>query len=181
MVAAGGKQRVRACAPLIALAFLAVVGLAGCEVADDVGLPAADAGPSVRSAAPLPFPTQDVANAAEAAKNTTEVQRLLGPRPKNELTSALSGIGFRQTMHGTAKGLYGVTVACAGTPTALLTVTQVDRRDGTRLTLNVPCGRTVQATVKLESGPTTVQIDPLSAEPAPGAAVAIRLERLPTP
>ncbi|WP_445153473.1 hypothetical protein ACTWLI_08430 [Arthrobacter sp. Hor0625] len=182
MVSAGGKQKVRAWATLIALVFAAA--LAGCEVADDVGNPGPDAAPPVRSPAPrptLPPPTQDEAIAAEVAKNTTEVQRLLGPRPKNELMSSLTGIGFRQTKQGTAKGVYAVRIACAGTPTALLAVTQPDRRDGTRLTLKVPCGRTVQASVKLESGPTTVQIDPLSTKPAPGAAVAIRLERLPTP
>ncbi|KRE79437.1 hypothetical protein [Arthrobacter sp. Soil763] len=182
MVAAGGKHRVRAWATLIALVFSA--GLAGCEVADDVGVPGPDTAPTARPPAPrptLPPPTQDEAVAAEAAKNTAVVQRLLGPRPKNEVMAALTGIGFRQTKQGTVKGLYAVSVACAGTPTALVTVTQPDRRYGTRLTLKVPCGRTVEASVKLESGPTTVQVDPLSTEPAPGAAVAIRLERLPTP
>ena len=182
MVATGGRQTTRAAAPLIVLAFLAVTALAGCEVADDVGHPATDAGPSVRSSAPgPPLPTQDPELAAEAAKNITEVQRLLGAPPKNELMSALSGIGFRQTTPGTAKGPYTVSVACAGAPNALLTISQDDRRDRARLQLTVKCGRTVHAAVELKSGPTTVQIDPNSTGPDPGAAVGFRLVRHPAP
>lgn len=181
MVATGGRQGVRVWAPTFALALCAAVALAGCEVADDVGLPATDAGPSVRSAAPRPpLPTQDPELAAEAAKNLTEVQRLLGAPPKTELMSALGGIGFRQTAPGAAKGPYTVKVACAGTPNVLLTVSQPDRRDGARLQLNVTCGRSVQKAVKLESGPITVQIEPSSTGSDPGAAVGFRLERRPS-
>lgn len=181
MVPLGGRQGLRVGAQTFALALCAAVGLAGCEVADDVGLPAAGAGPTVRSAAPgPPLPTQDAELAAEAAKNTTEVQRLLGAPPKTELMSALGGIGFRQTAPGAAKGPYTVKVACVGTPNVLLTVSQPGRRGGTRLQLNIRCGRSVQKAVKLESGPTTVQIEPGSTRPGPGAAVGFRLERRPS-
>lgn len=179
MIAAGGKQRARAWAPLFALVLAA--GLAGCEVADDVGVPGPDAAPSARSAAPRPpVPTQDAELAAQTAKSMTEVQRLLGGPSKNELMSAFTGVGFRQTTPRTAGGPYTVRIACAGTPSVRLTVTQPDRRDGTRLTRSVTCGRPVEAVVKLGSGPTTVQIAPNTTEPDPAAAVGFRLERRPS-
>jgi len=180
MVATGGKQKVRAWATLITL-VLAMTALAGCEVADDVGVPGPDAGPSVRSAAPRPpLPTQDAAVVAEMSKNMTKVQRLLGAPPKSELMSALGGTGFRQTRPSMAKGAYLLKVACVGTPSVLLTVSQPDRRNGTRLELPVTCGRGVQAAVKLESGPTTVQLSPNTTDPDPGAAAGYRLERSPS-
>lgn len=181
MVAAGGKQMVHAWAILIALVVAA--GLAGCEVADDVGVPGPDAPVAVRSSTPrppLPLPTQDAAVVAEMSKNMTKVQRLLGAPPKSELMSALGGTGFRQTRPSMAKGAYLLKVACVGTPSVLLTVSQPDRRNGTRLELPVTCGRGVQAAVKLESGPTTVQLSPNTTDPDPGAAAGYRLERSPS-
>ncbi len=94
---------------------------------------------------------------------------------------ASAGFGFRGSFKGLAEGTYYVTAACTGTPSALLTISQDGRRDGGRLELNVPCGRAVEASVALKSGPATVQIVKNSTDPGLGAAVGFRVIREPPP
>jgi len=182
MVATGGRQWDRAAAPLIVLAFLAVTALAGCEVADDVGHPASETPPSARSSAPgPPLPTQDPELAARAVRNQAAVERILGTPPSAIVMGASAGFGFRGSFRGLAEGTYDVTAACTGTPSALLTISQDGRRDGGGWELNVPCGRTVEASVALKSGPATVQIVKNSTDLGFGAAVGFRVARHPPP
>ncbi len=173
MVATRGWPK--AAALLIGLA-LSVPALCGCEVTDDVGLRAPDAGPSARSAAPGPsLPAYDPALVAREAGHTAEVQRLLGVPPAGALMWGVGGVGSRQTAPATPTGAYTVAAACAGAPAVLLTVSQAARRNGTRLQLNIECGRVVEASVALGPGQTTVQFTPGST--GPGAAAGFRLER----
>lgn len=182
MVVTGGRQTARAAAPLIGLAFLSVTALAGCEVADDVGHPASESPSSARSAAPAPpLPTQDPELAAKAVRNQAAVERILGAPPAAMVMGASAGFGFRGSFKGLAEGTYDVTAACTGTPSALLTISQDGRRDGGRRELNVPCGRAVEASVALKSGPATVQIVKNSTDPGLGAAVGFRVVRRPPP
>lgn len=180
MVATGGRQTARAAAPLIVFAFLAVTALAGCEVVDDVGHPASETASSARSTVPGPtLPTQDPELAAKAVRNQSAVERILGTPPAAMVMGASAGFGFRGSFKGLAEGTYDVTAACIGTPSALLEISQDGRRDGGKLELNVPCGRAVEVSVALKSGPAAVQIVKNSTDPGLGAAVGFRVVRQP--
>lgn len=179
MVAAGGRHKVRAVTPMVVLALAASLGLAGCEVADDVGVPGTDIRPSTRATAPQPQPTQDPKIAAKAKRNQSEVDRILGAQPADLMMGASGGIGFRSSIRHVDSGKYFATVACAGTPNALLTISQNGLRDGGTLDLNVECGKAVQSAVELKSGPVTVQVVRNSTDPGLGAAVGFRLTNRP--
>jgi hypothetical protein len=182
MIAAGGRQRRRAAAPLLVLA-LAAAALSGCEVGDDVGIPAPDSSPSVRpSSARPPLPDHDPEVAARQARNQAEVERILGDPPGALLMGGGGGIGgsgFRSSGTALGKGTYAVTVACAGTPNALLAISQDGGRDGGRLELSVECGRVVEAAVDLETGSATVQIIRNTTDPGLGAVAGFRIESRP--
>ncbi|MCX6499049.1 MAG: hypothetical protein NTU93_09630 [Arthrobacter sp.] len=186
MIAAAGGQRSRAAAPRIALALaLAVAALSGCEVADDVGLPAAGTSPSARpSAARPPLPASDPELAASVARNLAEVERILGDPAGAVLMGGGGGIGrsgFRSSSTSLGKGTYAVTVACSGTPSAFLIISQDSRRDGGHLELSLECGRVVEAAVDLESGLATVQIISNTMDPGLGGVAGFRIERRPPP
>jgi hypothetical protein len=74
-----------------------------------------------------------------------------------------------------------VTVACAGTPSAFLVVSQDGHRDGGRTELNFECGPAVEAVVDLEPWRATVSIFPSTPNPGVGAVAGFRLERRPPP
>ncbi len=178
----GGRHGRRTAAPLIVLA-LAAAALAGCEVADDVGLPASDSSPSARpSAARPPLPAEDPQLAARQARNQAEVARILGDPPGPVPMGGAGGIGrsgFRASLTVPGKGSYAVTAACAGTPSALLAISQNGGRNGGHLELSVECGRLVEGTVDLESGSVTVQIFSNTTDPGLGAAAGFRIESRP--
>jgi hypothetical protein len=179
---AGGRQGCRAVAPLLALA-LAAAALSGCEVADDVGLPASDASSSARPGATRPpLPANDSEVAARQARNQAEVERILGDPPGALLMGGGGGIGgsgFRASGTALGKGTYAVTVACVGTPNALLAISQNGLRDGGHLELSVECGRVVEAAVDLETGSATVQIIRNTMDPGLGAVAGFRIASRP--
>ena len=157
MSATGGMHRPGRAALLLAAAAIAA-SLAGCEVADDVGLSPAAAGPSARShPARAPLPTRDPELAAAQARNLLELDAVLGSL-EGLLFGGSGGIG--DTSSGglatsgtiTRAGQYKVTAACVGAPDAHLSVTQGARQGGTLLERNLDCGSVAEALVDLLPG-----------------------------
>lgn len=157
MVATGGTRRAVRAALLLAAAAVAAA-LAGCEVADDVGLSPGDSGPSARSyPARAPLPTRDPELAAAEARNLVELEAVLGS-PEGLLFGASGGLGDTSSGGHATSGLvtqagqYKVTAACVGAPDAHLSVIQGARQGGTLLERNLDCGSVAEALVDLVPG-----------------------------
>jgi hypothetical protein len=157
MSATGGTRWPVRAALLLAVAA-AAAGLAGCEVADDVGPSPTAAGPFVRSyPAMAPLPTRDPELAAAQTRNLVELEAVLGS-PEGLLVGGSGGLGG--TSSGglatsglvTRAGLYKVTAACVGAPDAHLSVIQGARQGGTLLEQNLDCGSVAEALIDLVPG-----------------------------
>ena len=181
MSATGGMRWTVRAALLLAVAA-AAAALAGCEVADDVGLSPAAAGPSARSSpAWAPLPTGDPEVAAAQARNLAELEAVLGS-PEGLLVGGSGGIG--DTRSGglatsgivTRAGWYKVTAACVGAPDAHLSVIQGARQGGTLLERNLDCGGVAEALVDLVPGTVSAHVIRYGdAGPGTGAVAGVRI------
>ncbi|MET4094040.1 hypothetical protein [Arthrobacter sp. UYCu712] len=178
MSAARGLRGTRRAALALALA-VGAPGLAGCEYADDVGLDAAAASPTARTSPPrAPLPTQEPELVATEARNMAELDRILGTGPEDVLMRGAGGIGgsgFRNSLRSAEKGTHAVSVACVGTPNALLFVSQDTRPGGGSLQLSLDCGALVETALELEAGRVWVQLVRNSSEPGTGAVAGFRI------
>ena len=157
MSATGGMHWPVRAARALAVAAVAAA-LAGCEVADDVGLPPAAAEASARSfPATAPLPTRDPELAAVEDRNLSEVEALLGS-PEGLLIGGSGGIGdassggLAASGSVTRAGQYKVTAACVGAPDAHLSVIQGARQGGTLLERTFDCGSLTEALIDLVPG-----------------------------
>ncbi|MDQ0819711.1 hypothetical protein QFZ79_002002 [Arthrobacter sp. V4I6] len=186
MSAAVGPRWRRQAALLLALAA-GTSGLAGCEYADDVGLAPAAVSPSASSGPDAPQAPRDAELVAAEARNTVELDRILGALPDRLLTGGAGGVrdsasgGFTTSVRVTVPGRYTVTAACIGAPGAHLTVTQFAGQGGaasTLLELNLECGGVASSEVNLETGSVSahvVQFPEGSADPGIGAVAGVRI------
>lgn len=140
-------------------AACAVMGLSGCEYADDGADPTSAPSRTSRPAPPSPLPTApDLANVEN--RNFKDLGFLLGARPENFVLDGAGGLGgggFRKSVGALAKGSYTITAACVGAPTSYLSISQDGLRDGGRLELNLDCGKATAAQVDITAGPVQVQ------------------------
>jgi hypothetical protein len=186
MSAAGGQRWRRQAALLVALAA-GTSGLAGCEYADDVGMAPAAVSPSAPAGPDAPRASRDAGLVAAEARNTAELERVLGDPPGGLIISGAGGLGT-STSRGTVTsvpvikaGRYTVTAACIGAPGARLSVTQGSRQGGTAgtlLELNLECGGVATSEVTLETGSVSahiVQFPAGSAGPGTGAVAGVRI------
>lgn len=157
MSATGGMNWPARAARVLAVAAVAAA-LAGCEVADDVGLPPAAAEPTARShPARAPLPTRDPEVAAAEDRNLSELEAMLGS-PEGLLFGGSGGIGDSSSGGLAASGIvtragqYKVTATCIGAPDAHLSVIQGARQGGTLLERTVDCGSLTEALVDLVPG-----------------------------
>lgn len=165
----GGKQ-VRGMALFLVLASSAGA-LSACAYTDDEAGPAT-APPASTSRRPPPPPTADPALANEQARNQTQLDRILGPRPSNLVIGAsggLSGDGHGTSLPAIPSGRYKVTAACAGVTEAALLITQPDRRGGTSHELALKCGKAKTMTVNLKAGQVLSHLVPTTTEPGEAA------------
>lgn len=183
MSATGGMHWPGRAALLLAVA--AVAGsLAGCEVADDVGLSPATAGPSARSypaMAPLPAPDPELA--AAQTRNLVELEAVLGS-PEGLLVGGSGGIGgtgsggLATSGPVTRAGQYKVTAACVGAPDAHLSVIQGARQGGTLLERNLVCGSVAEALIDLVPGTVSAHLIRYGGDvpgPGTGAVAGVRI------
>lgn len=137
---------------------------------------------------------RDAGLVAQEARNTAELERVLGARPDGLLISGTGSVdtsasgGFTTSVRVTETGPYTVTAACIGAPGAHLTVIQGARAGGTASTLlelNIECGGVASSEVNLKTGTVSarmVQLPGGSADAGTGAAAAVRLSgKDPTP
>ena len=157
MAATGGTRWTVRAALLLAVGAVAA-GLAGCEVADDVGRSPAAAGPSARSyPARAPLPTPDPELVAAQNRNLLELEAMLGS-PEGLVFGGSGGIGdtssggFSTSGIVTRAGQYAVSAACVGAPDAHLSVIQGARQGGTLLERNLDCGSVTESLVDLVPG-----------------------------
>ena len=184
MSATGGQHWTGRTALLLAVAAVAAA-LAGCEYADDVGLPPAAAGPSAQSyPARAPLPTRDPEHVAAETRNLLELGDVLGTAPDGLLVGGSGGIGAASSqglsVSGTVTetGPYTVTAACIGAPDAHLSVTQGNRQGGTLLELSLDCGGVAEAMVDLLPGTVSAHLaryDGGVPGPGNGAVAGIRI------
>ena len=183
-MSATGGMRWRGRAALLLAVAAAAAGLSGCEVADDVGLSPAAAGPSARSyPARAPLPTPDPELAAAQTRNLVELETVLG-QPEGLLVGGSGGIG--DTSSGglatsglvTRSGQYKVTAACVGAPDAHLSVIQGARQGGTLLERNLVCGNVAEALIDLVPGTVSAHLIRYGGEvpgPGTGAVAGVRI------
>ena len=188
MSATGGTRWPVRAALLLAVAA-AAAGLAGCEVADDVGpSPAVPSpavpGPAVRSyPAMAPLPTRDPELAAAQTRNLSELEAMLGS-PKGLLVGGSGGLGGTSSGGLGASGIitragqYKVTAACVGAPDAHLSVIQGARQGGTLLERNLDCGNVADALIDLVPGTVSAHLIRDGGDvpgPGTGAVAGVRI------
>ena len=177
-MSANGDTQWRRIAALPLPAVLAVMVLAGCEYADDVGLSPAAVSPAAAShLTGTPLPSLDAQPDITEARNMTELQRLLGAPPQELLmggSGGLGGDGFRTSRRAAGQGTYTVTAACVGLPAAHLSISQ-GRPGSPGLELDLDCGSRIQAKVVLETGPVSSHMESPNAAPGSGGVAGLMI------
>jgi len=161
-----GNRWSRAIALLLVVAGSGVA-LSACEYQDDS--PTSSSKPAQTSqAAPPPLPKADPGVAKAQARNQTQLDTRLGPRPDDVVLGGSGGLGndgFRTSATGIPKGSYTITAECVGVRKASLTISQPDRRGGTTHEVDLDCGTTASAKLDFEVGPVSAQITRMTTEP----------------
>ncbi|MET4137280.1 hypothetical protein [Pseudarthrobacter sp. PvP090] len=181
MAATGGTHWTVRAALLLAAGAVAAA-LAGCEVADDVGLSPSGAAASARSFPdPQPSPARDPELVAAETRNLLELETVLDGSPEGLWFGGSGGLGDTSSGGLSASGIvtqagqYKVTAACVGAPDAHLSVIQGARQGGTLLERNFDCGDVAEALVDLVPGTVSAHLIRYGGSRGTGAVAGVRI------